>query len=500
MGPRLGLDLAWYIRGGFGSMHGIDPSNGSAVYDYLTHGWKDSAGQYGGFFTAYSYELHSPPLYPPQYISDVSWLLSFIHAANVDDGGQRAKVFVRLVAVDNFDPTLLGTLEDFLQRLGPASQNPAVAGIGFRGAQEGIYEGGGTCCGGPEGPNFIGANISYGITGMDSFPQNLTQWDQMWSSMQQVANAYGYPLGISTSLSAIDTYYGQAKVDDVAQWFVEDTGYGACGQSDTTGQCTYNTWYSKVAKPPVDSAVALGVVGGEWDQNWFVLDNPPYYMTQVQIQAMFHGFADGYAKNPRAGQYMFIYGMPYLTNDDSNWVNSSGPCPYMAWFLQYAEQYGFFTDFSSPAPAGQPGGGTTQPVSRIPTGLYIHIVGDPNLNSRRAGYTQTDPVYCCGNDTFSIDGQLISLETSQGVPSATINIMAFNFTSCKWQVFATVITNQEGFYGYPNGGGTLAPSLVFSSPDLPNTGRNQAYFYPSYAGSNEFGPSNGVLEDLPVIA
>ena len=509
IGPRIGLDLAWYIRNGFGSLHGVNSNNGTAVYEYLTNGWKDSGGLAngscpsgtcsGGFFTAYAYELHSPPLYPPQYISDTNWLLAFIHAANNDAEGQRAKIFIRLVAIDNFDPTLLGTLQDFLQRLGPASQNPSVVGFGFRGAEEGIYEGGGTCCGGgPEGSNFIPATIAFGPTGMNSFPQNASQYASMWNQFQTLANAYGYPLGVSTGMSSMDKYLGQSVSDSHAQWFMEDTGYGACGQSDTTGSCTYSTWYSKVASPPQASSVAVGVVGGEWDQNWFVVNQPPYYITQVQIQAMFHGFADGYAKNPQAGQYMFIYGMPYLTNDDPTWVKSKGPCPYIPWFMQYATQYGFFTDFSTAPAPGAPGEGSTQTEAKAPTGIYINIQGDPNLTP--LGWSQTNPVYCCGEDNFTINGQVTNLETGQGVANAKVEIKAFNFVSCTWYVLLNVTTDSHGYWGYPNGGGWNDPPIVLSSPNLPNTGRNQAYFYPAYLGSSTYGPSNGVLEDLPIVA
>ncbi len=496
-GPRIGLDLAWYVRNGFGSLHGVNSQDGAAVYNYLTHGWKDSGGQYGGFFTAYAYELHSPPLYPPQYQSDVNWFLSFIHAANNDSSGQRAKVFIRLVAINNFDPTLLGTLQDFLRRLGPASQNPSVSGIGFRGAQEGIYEGGGTCCAGPEGSNFVGANVAYGPSGMDSFPQNVSDWRSMWGKLQSVANAYGYKLGVSTGLSSVDSYYGRANVDTVAQWFVEDTGYGACGKTDTTGTCTYNTWYTKAAAPPMDAPVAVGVVGGEWDQNWFVPNNPPYYITQTQVQAMFHGFADGYAKNPQVST-MFIYGMPYLTSDDSAWVSSHGPSPYMGWFLQYAQEYGFFTDYSAAPPPGPVGGGSPQTASKVPTGLYIHILGDPSLAAQTPGYSQTYPAICCLNDSFTIDGQLTNLETGSGIPNATIVIMEFDFTSCAWKELLTTTTNAHGYYGQSSNAPNN-PAITVPSPPLPNTGRNQAYFYPAYLGDSTYGPSNGVLEDLPLL-
>ncbi|MGD0395959.1 MAG: carboxypeptidase-like regulatory domain-containing protein [Nitrososphaerales archaeon] len=510
IGPRIGLDLSWYIRNGFGSLHRVNSGDGTAVYEYLTNGWKDSGGLAngtcpsgdtcsGGFFTAYAYELHSPPLYPPQYDADANWLLAFIHAANADAAGQRAKIFIRLVAENNFDSTLLGTLHDFLQKLGPASQNPSVVGFGFRGAQEGIYEGGGTCCGGPEGNDFIPATIAYGPSGMNSFPQNASQYSSMWNQFQTLANAYGYHLGVSTGMSSMDKYLGQSVSDSYVQWFIGDTGYGACGQSDTTGTCTYNTWYSKIANPPEAASVAEGVVGGEWDQNWFVVNQPPYYITQVKIQAMFHGFSDGYAVNSQAGQYMFIYGMPYLTNDDPTWVQAKGPCPYMPWFLQYAQQYGFFTDFSPAPSAGTPGGGSSQPSTTTPTGIYIHILGNATLDSLKKGWTQTDPVICCGEDTYTIDGQLINLQTGQGIRGASVQIMSFDFTTCTWKDIATVTTNSQGYYGYPNGGGTPGTTIRLSSPSLPNTGRNQAYFYPAYVGNSTYGPSNGVLEDLPIL-
>jgi len=506
-GPRIGLDMAWYVQG-YGSLHGVSSQDGAAVYNYLTHGWQDSGGLpngscpsgrcSGGFFTAYAFEIHNAPLYPPQYNGMVKFIVSFIKAADADDSGQRAKIFVRLVPENNFDSTLTGALEDFLQRIGPASENPAVVGFGLRGAQEGIFEGGGTCCGGVEGPNFVPASIAYGPTGMNSFPQTVSQFRQMWGDLQSVSDAWGYPFGISTSLSSIDKALGQSNTAPLAQWFVEDTGYGVCDQSDTNGTCTRDTWYSKVATPPWDAAHAVGVVGGEWDQNWFVLNNPPYYVTQTKIQSMFQGFARGYAKNPSAGQYMFVYGMPYLTNDDSAWISSDGPCPYLPWFLRYATEYGFFTSFT-PAPApGTHGGGSAQPF-KTPTGLYIHIVGDPRLHGAKQGWTQTDPVYCCGNDTFGIDGQLINLETGQGIPNENVTIMEFDFASCTWKAMTTVTTGPGGYFGFPNGGGVALPPLSEDSPPLPGTTRNQAYFYDTFGGDGTFGPSNGVLEDLPVI-
>lgn len=500
-GPRLGLDLTWYARNSFGTLHGINTSDGGAVYTYLTHGWKDSNGQSGGFFTAYSYELHDPPLYPPQYISDANWLLSFIHVANSDAGGQRAKIFVRLVPIDNFDPTLVGTLEDFLHRLGPTSQNPSVVGFGFRGGQEGIYEGGGTCCANSitqEGSNFVPANVAYGPSGLNSFPQNVSQFDSMWSSMQSIANSYGYPLGVSTSLSVMDKALKTSTIDAAAQWFINDAGYGVCTGSDLTGSCTANDWQSKVLSPPRASSKSLGVVGGEWDQNWFVPNQAPYNITQAKIQGMFEGFSKGYAKNPQAGQYMFIYGMPYLTNDDSTWIHAKGPCPYMGWFLQYAQKYGFFTDFSQAPRSGRSGGGSAHSPSKVPTGLYIHILGNSSLDSRKPGYSQTHPVYCCGKDNFTMDGQLISLQTGQGVPGANIQIMSFNFTTCRWQAIATVTTDSRGYYGRSSNS-PLDPPIILLSPPLPNTGRNQAYYYPAYLGDSTYGPSNGVLEDIPVL-
>jgi len=506
-GPRIGLDMAWYVQG-YGSLHAVNPGDGAAVYNYLTHGWEDSGGLpdgtcpsgacSGGFFTAYAFEIHNAPLYPPQSNGMMKFIVSFIHAADNDSSGQRAKIFVRLVPENNFDSTLTGALEDFLQRIGPAAQNPAVGGLGLRGAQEGIFQGGGACCGGAEGPNFVPASVAYGPSGMNSFPRTISQFGQMWGKLQGIANAWGYPLGISTSLSSVDKYLGQAKTAPYAQWFMEDTGYGVCGQDDTNGTCTHDTWYSKVAAPQWDAAHAVGVVGGEWDQNWFVPNNPPYHVTQTEIRAMFQGFADGHAKNPAAGQYMFVYGMPYLTNDDATWVKSKGPCPYLPWFMQYATDYGFFTSFSTAPAAGPPGGGSVQSFN-VPTGLYIHIVGDPRLHGARQGWTQTDPVYCCGNDSYRIDGQLINLETGRGVSNERVTIMEFDFTNCTWKALANVTTGPGGYFGYPNGGGSTLPPLSETSPPLPGTTRNQAYFYDAFSGDATYGPSNGVLEDLPVI-
>jgi len=37
---RIGVDLAWYIKNGFGQNHGINANfDPVGVYNYLTHGW-----------------------------------------------------------------------------------------------------------------------------------------------------------------------------------------------------------------------------------------------------------------------------------------------------------------------------------------------------------------------------------------------------------------------------------------------------------------------------
>jgi hypothetical protein len=499
--PRIGLDFSWYVRGGFGSLHGVNSQDGAAVYNYLTHGWKESGGKYGGFFSAYAYELHDPPLYPPQYAADKAWLLSFIHAANADNSGNQAKIFIRFVLQNNLDPTVVGSITDFLKQLGPASQNPAVWGIGFRGSQEGIFTGGGASSGGWEGSSFVPATVAYGPTGMNSFPQTASQFNATWAKIQQLVNSYGYALGISTSLSPINQYLGNSVADGSAQWFMGDAGgYGfPAGTTSSDVATTYNTWYSVVAKPPHDASVQVGAVAGEWDQNWFILNQPPYYATMAKLQAMFQGFAAGAKANPQAGQVMFLYGMPYLTNDDSTWVTSHGSCTYMPWFAQWAQKYGFFTDLNGTAPSNSFSvnitSGFTLPT---PTGLYIHILGDANLTSKRPGYSQTNPVYCCGSDTFNIDGQLINIATGKGIPGATIKIMEFNFATGQWFVLTTVTTNFNGYYGVSSNCPTCT-LIKPASPQLPGTTRNQAYFYSSYAGSKTYLPSNGVLEDLPVL-
>ena len=500
--PRFGLDLSWYVRGGFGSLHGVNAQNGAAVYNYLTHGWKNSGGKYGGFFSAYAYEIHDPPLYPPQYQSDKAWLLSFIHAANADNGGKQAKIFIRFILADNLDPTVVGSISDFLKQLGPASSNPSVWGIGFRGAQEGIFTGGGASSGGWEGSSFVPSTVAYGPSGMNSFPQTAAQFNSTWAKIQRLVNSYGYALGISTSLNPINAYLGNSVADGSAQWFMGDAGgYGfPPGTTQTDVASTYNTWYSVVAKPPHDASVQVGAVAGEWDQNWFVLNQPPYYTTQAKLQAMFQGFAAGAKANPQAGQVMFLYGMPYLTNDDSSWVSAHGKCPYMQWFAQWVKQYGFFTDLSGSAPAN------TLKVSiptgfsvPTPTGLYVHILGDPSLASVRPSYSQTNPVYCCGKDNFTIDGQLVNIATGKGIGGATVRIMEFNFATDQWFVLTTATTNANGYYGRSSNCLTCTP-INPASPVLPNTLRNQAYFYPSYLGSSNYMPSNGVLEDLPVLS
>ena len=504
-GPRLGLDLAWYIKNGFGGLHGVNcTTDATGCYNYLTHGWKTSGGTSGGFFTAYAYELHSPPLYPPQYYSphggsDRTWLLDFIHAANSDASGQRAKIFVRLVAINNFDSTLLGTLRDFLKQVGPAQNNPSVAGFGFRGAQEGINEAGGACCNG----NFVPANVAYGPSGMDSFPQDAAAFSSMWGAMQNLTNSYGYNLGLSTGLSVMDTALGQSASSSAAQWFIQGKTIQPSVMSDSPTDMNYvkgvKSFRDAVLSPARAPGVSEGVVFGEWDPNWFVVGYPQsgYYATQYGIEAAMDGFSQGWAQYPQRAQYFFIYGMPYLTNDDYSSVMAHGSSPFMGWLLQYANQFGFQTDYIAPPAPASIVSFTPPPQSPIvPTGTYIHILGNPALHNSKPGYSQTDPVICCGLNNYTIDGRLTDISTGIGILGKKISVHVFDFATCKW----TLLKTPSGVPIEPTTGsnGNWGP-LSVQSPPLPNTGRSQAYFYSSFSGDQAYGPSNGVLEDLLVF-
>ncbi len=530
---RVGLDLASYVRAGFGSQHGVNcnlAAYAASCYNYLTHGWKDSGGLTdgtcpsgtcsGGFFTAYSYDIEIPPgaVQGMAYTKDEAWLLGFIAAANADAGGQRAKIFVRFTLLNEFDSSIVGSIDDFLNRLGPAQDNPAVAGLGFRGAQEGINTGGGASSGGCEGANFVPAKVAYGPTGMNSFPQNTAQLTSMWDSIEATANSYGYSLGVSTGLSNMD----QANclgtkdyVDSLAQWFIQGStvGVGVTASPSSSYTSTYNTFYSSVVSPPRAASVSVGQVFGEWTQTEFVpgwCPKPPlscsgYGLTQYGLQAAMSGFAAGAAISQSRAQYWFTYGMPYLTNDDPTTAATYGPSPFIPWMLQYATEYGFFTDFSSAPSAPTPTYYYPAAPSLIGTGLYIHILGDASLDSQKPSYSQTDPVTCCGTDTYRLDGQLTSDATGQGIPGQTVHFYIFDFVHDRWAplnsssgIPLTAVTNANGWFGYSSNCPTCALIQV-SSPPLPSTTREQAYFYDAFLGSGSYLPSYGVLEDLPVL-
>ena len=523
---RVGLDLSWYVTNGFGSLHGVNcNANAAACYEYLTHGWKDSGGLSdgicpsgdscsGGFFTAYEYDIENPPLYPPGYISpygisNSEWILQFIAAANADHDGTQAKIFIGFILENNFDATLYGAFNDFLNKLGPVQDNPAVAGFEFRGAQEGINTGGGASSWGCEESRFVPSNVVYGLSGMDSFPQNSSQEARMWSEAETKVNSYGYTLGISTGLSDMDTCVSPRDYsDNLAQFFIQGVTIHPSVTASPSASYTDNlkTFYDAVANPPRAPAVSVGTVFGEWDPHWFVPNYPQsgYHATRHGIQSSLQGFAEGAAINPTAGQYWFIYGMPYLTNDDASGIAKHGPCPFLPWILRYATEYGFFTDFSAPlkpstiTPVTPP----SPPYTLAPTGLYIHIIGDSFLDGLKPSYSQTDPVHCCGTDKYYINGQLIRLSDGEGVANEQIHIYEFNYTTDKWNPVMlngaplVVTTDSNGYYGGEGSVGTI----VVPSPPLPNTGRNQAYFYPAFLGDSTYGPSNGVLEDLPILA
>ena len=519
---RVGLDLAWYATNGFGSLHGVNcAANATTCYEYLTHGWKDSGGLAdgtcpnggcsGGFFTAYRYDIENPPLgvQGNAYISNEAWFLQFIAAANADHDGTQAKIFIGMVLENNFDATLYGAMENFLNRLGPVQDNPAVAGFEFRGAQEGIQTRGGAKSGGCEGSNFIPSNVAYGLSGMDSFPQNSSQEARMWNEVQTKVNAYGYTLGISTGLSDMDTCVTPKDYsDNLAQFFVQGTTIYPSVTAPPNASYTdnLNTFYDAVASPPRAASVSVGTVFGEWDPNWFVPNYPQsgYYATQYGIQSSLQGFSEGAAVNPSAGQYWFIYGMPYLTNDDSASIAKHGPCPFLPWILQYATEYGFFTDFSSSLTPGTitPVTPPNPPYTLAPTGLYIHIIGDSSLDSQKPRYSQTDPVHCCGTDKYYIQGRLVTLSDGEGVADEQIHILEFNYTTDLWGLVMldgaplVVTTDSNGYYG---GAGSIG-TIVIPSPPMPGTTREQAYFYPAFLGDSTYGPSNGVLEDLPILA
>jgi len=516
---RIGLDLAWYIRNGFGSGHGLNANlNPVGTYNYLTHGWKNNGGSAdgsvlpagyapgsgsggGGFFTCYAYDVHSPPLYPPQYTTDRSWILSFIQAADADSGRQKAKIFVRFILENNFDPTMVGTFWDFCEHLGTADKHPSIVGFGFRGAQEGIETDGGACSGGCEGANFIPAMKAYGPTGMNAYPQNTAQLTSMWQQLQAIANAYGYNLGVSTGLSNMDSAACLGTkdfVDGLAQWFVQGETIYPSVTAPTSGDGTYtncyNTFYNSIRLPERAPSVSKGLVFGEWDPNWFKENYPQsgYYVTLYGLQAALQGASDAFkAAAPPDDRYWMIYGMPSLTND-----NGAQSCDYLPTLVKYANQYGYMTDFS-PVPAPPTATPVTPPVAPtwIPTGLYIAIQGNPALASQKPPYSQTNPVYCCRNDSFTISGALTRLDTGAYVGGETIVVYTWDYTACQWAVLTKLTSTSTA----PPGLNTNYGPLTVKSPPLPGTKRNQAYMYPAFLGGSTYGPSDGVLEDLPVL-
>jgi len=549
-GPRLGLDLTFYVRAGFGSLHGVNcnlAADASQCYNYLVHGWQDSGGLAdgtcpaghacsGGYFTAFAYELQMPPEgeQGAAYINDRNWILNFIAAANADHGGQQAKIFIRFIPLNDFDATLSASFDDFLSHLGPAQDNPSVAGIGIRGDEEGLDTGGCSsgCAGVPswEGSSWVGADKVYGEP-YDSFAGNATRLDALWGGLEAKADAYGYPLGISTGVSQTDLYFknvlglGYGPIDSLAQWFIQGDSVEPSVQASPSPSYTqnYNTFYDTASCSGGAcraKGVSVGAVYGEWDPNWFV-NQPPnghapngaacpnnsgYCVTQYAIQSSMDGFAAGHAVNGTTSQFYFIYGMPYLTADDQSSINRWGVSPFLQWYLQYATQYGFMTSFS-PVPPTQsipayPG--YVPPL--VPTGLYIHILGDASLDSRKPSYSQTDPVYCCGADTFTLDGRLVSLASATGIPGETVRFYTWGWSQDEWVplingsngVAITATTNSKGYFGHS----TWCPTCSYirvTSPAEPPTAKYQAFFIDQFAGDSVYQPANGVVEDLPVI-
>ena len=549
-GPRIGLDLTFYVRAGFGSLHGVNcnlAADASQCYNYLVHGWQDSGGLAngtcpaghacsGGYFTAFAYELQMPPEgeQGAAYINDRNWILNFVAAANADHGGQQAKIFIRFIPLNDFDSTLSASFDDFLSHLGPAQDNPSVAGIGIRGDEEGLDTGGcpSGCTGVPswEGSSWVGADRVYGEP-YDSFPGNATRLDSLWGSLQAKANAYGYPLGISTGVSQTDLYFknvlgvGYGPVNSLAQWFIQGDSAEPSVQAPPSQSYTqnYNTFYDTASCSDNScraAGVSVGTVYGEWDPNWFVSqppnghapngaacpNNSGYCVTQYAIQSSMSGFAAGHAVNQTTSQFYFIYGMPYLTADDQNSINQWGVSPFLQWYLQYATQYGFMTSFSPVPPAQSIPAyqGYTPPL--VPTGLYIHILGDASLDSRRPGYSQTDPVYCCGDDTFTLDGRLVSLASATGIPGETIRFYTWGWAQDAWVplvngsngVPITATTNSQGYFGRS----TWCPTCSYirvTSPPEPPTAKYQDFYMDQFAGDSTYQPANGIVEDLPVI-
>ena len=518
---RIGLDLAWY-RSGYGSKHGV-AKDGASVYQYLTHGWQNNGGKAdgtvpngfgvgtgtggGGFFTCYAYELGQPPVnvQGPAYNHDRDWILQFINAANIDAGGQRAKILLKFIALCNFDSTLVGTIYDFLAHLGTADKNPAVAGFGFRGAEEGINTGGttGNCLGGSNGAKFVSSEVVFGPTGMNSWPQSVgsgaaNDYNVMWKKMADPIHAYGYKLGVSTGLSNMDTYKALPKnyCDTLAEWFIQGDTIQPEVQPYPSASYTanYNTFYGTMVKPARAPSVNLGSVFGEWDPNWFIehYNQSGYNVTLDGLQSSLQGAGAGYAAlKTAADRWWMIYGEPTLLNDGGTVAKpQSFTCDYMPTLMKYATLYGFFTDFNTaPAPVVIPP--ITPPAAPAlrPSCTQIHILGDAALDALKPNYSQTDPVYCCGADTYTLDGTLLDTAMATGLPNKPITILMFDYTQCAWVPLTQVTTNSKGAWG----------PITVKSPALPGTTRNQAYFYPAFLGDASYMPSNGTLEDLVIL-
>ena len=528
---RVGLDLTNYRMQPFGSQHGVNcvkPANASQCYNYLVHGWENSGGLAdgtcpnggcsGGYFTAFQYEVQMPPwgTEGSAYVTNRNWLLNFIAAANADDGGTRVKIFVIFIPLNEFDPSLSGSFDDFLNRLGPAQDNPSVAGIGFRGAEDGIETGtkgiNPTSC---EGSSKIPAKIAYGPTGMDSYPQNTTQLTTMWDALQTKVNAYGYGLGVSTGLSNMDDAACMGVkdfVDGLAQWWIQDTTIqpSVTGPPPTTSYTiNLNTYKNAITSPPRASSVSLGTVFGEWVAQCFI---PGYIYsgggcgyTQYGMESSLQGFSQGAVSYPSRAQYWFVYGEASLFGDDRTVNQTIGNTQFLSWILQYATEYGFFTSFSSALTPTTPTDYYPSGYTKVPTGLYIHILGNASLDSQKPKFSQTDPVVCCGKDSYLLDGRLTSDATDAGISGKTIRFYIFDYAHDRWDILnssgstpLTATTNSQGWFGYSSNCPTCAVIKV-SSPVLPNTVRDQAYFFDAFLGDGAYQASDGVLEDLPIL-
>jgi hypothetical protein len=479
---RFGVDLAHYIAGGFGARHGFDGRNGADLYNYLVHGHKNSGGAYGGYFTALSYTLRTPPSYPPAWQSQKKFALDLLSIADGDDYGERCKIILKLQPLNAFDGTFYGMVLDLLKTLGPKQNHPSLIGFAIRGLSPGIYIGSGACGGGLEGPEYIPSIKVY-----PNMPYDETTYFTKWNPLKNIINAYGYSFGWSAGAHPLELYVPEKTIFDSGDFYVNAVSPSRDPDPVKGPQKTYTAYYEGVRNPPTRKSI--GCVGGMWENAWFIPNTSPYYITKEKFEMAFKGFSDAAPLNPQGAQILMFYGMPAMTDDDENFYNTYGHCPYMDWWLELCNKYGFMTDYT-PSPSPQPITPVTPPpitYPPYPTGVEMTLEGDPSLPPPEP--SQTPPQYADANYTYRLFGHLVNLADGSPIPNKKVDIYVWDWETCSWKLLISLTTDSKGYYKSPE----------IPSPPLPPTQMHQMWYYPKVEADQMYMESEGVREDLPIL-